>query len=165
MYSPFFTFVVFFMIGIVCYQFWMWPFVLLAGLLAFSILAAGILVNKPKLCLGLLFISFFLSGIIYAKNFETISFDDISRIGRYYAKEPVSLEGVIVSDVEKRDFFKTQKTSFTLEVRDFKTKWGWKKKRGKVLVNVFQDAALLISSRTVNFHIRDTFVTGAFTLF
>ena len=142
MYSPFFTFVVFFMIGIVCYQFWMWPFVLLAGLLAFSILAAGILVNKPKLCLGLLFISFFLSGIIYAKNFETISFDDISRIGRYYAKEPVSLEGVIVSDVEKRDFFKTQKTSFTLEVRDFKTKWGWKKKRGKVLVNVFQDADL-----------------------
>ena len=48
------------------------------------------------------------------------------------------IEGLIVSGVEERVSFKGKKTTFVCLVKRFKTKWGWRKKSGKILVNIFR---------------------------
>ena len=79
------------------------------------------------------------SGAVFSKTYQILPKDHVYHIARYYRRNPVTLEGIIVSDVRKRNFFKGKKTTFTLELKRFKTRWGWKKKSGKILVNIFRD--------------------------
>ncbi len=66
--------------------------------------------------------------------------DHLKHIAKFYKNKNVRLQGVIDSDIKKRTMFRGRKTSFELEVKYLETQWGWKKKSGRILVNVFREA-------------------------
>jgi competence protein ComEC len=81
-------------------------------------------------------------GAIYTQSRQVLPPDHIDLSARYYRRSLVLIEGTIVSDVEKRNFFKGKKTVFHLTVKRLKTPWGWKGRSGKILVNLFRDEPL-----------------------
>ncbi len=108
-----------------------------------SILTAGLIllslfIRHRRISTLFLLLAFISLGSIYSRNYQTYPRDHISRISYSDRQDPVVMEGVIVSDVEPRPFFKGKKTVFTLEVKRMKSKWGWKEKRGEILVNLFR---------------------------
>ena len=95
-------------------------------------------IPQRKISTFLLLLAFITLGALYAKNYQTFPANHIRYTSYYDYREPVMVEGIVVSDVEKRPFFKGKKTVFTLEVKRIKAHWGWKKKSGKMLVNIFR---------------------------
>ncbi len=111
--------------------------------LAFLMILLSLLTQRRKIVATVfVLLSIVLAGAVFSKGYQALSKDHIYHIARYYGKDPVKVEGIIVTDVEKRHFFKGKKTTFTLKVKRFKTRWGWKKKSGKILVNIFRDEDL-----------------------
>ncbi len=86
--------------------------------------------------------AFIFLGVLLVHSGKVLPKNHIFYIAKYYRKDPVLLEGVVVSDVQKRESFRGKRTTFTLEVKRFKTRWGWKKKSGKALVNIFREESL-----------------------
>lgn len=78
-------------------------------------------------------------GAAYTQSREYVANDDIEYVARYYRKKPITIEGIIVSDIQNRRAANGNKTTFTLDIIQVKAKWGWQKRTGKVLVNVFGD--------------------------
>ena len=82
-------------------------------------------------------------GMVYTQSLQYPERDDIRRVARYYRNKPVKVKGAIVSDVEKSEWHNRIKTSFTLEINEILAKWGWQKKRGMILVNIFNDTDIV----------------------
>lgn len=124
--------------GILLNEYVSFPFALLASLAALFLFIA--LLTKRKNIISTLFLlgSIVLLGALCSQSRQFLPKDHIYHVAKYYRRNPVFIEGVIISDVEDRDYFKGKKTTFTLDVRRFKTRWGWKKKSGRVLVNIFR---------------------------
>lgn len=87
-------------------------------------------------------LSFIVLGSLLYKNYSYFKPQDIAHVGHFYRNQETSIEGVIVSDVQRRDFHKTKKLTCTLVLRRLQTPWGWKEKQGKILVHVFGERDL-----------------------
>ncbi len=64
--------------------------------------------------------------------------EDIGHVAHFYRGKPMAIKGVIASDIQKKEIFNKNKTSFTLEVRSIQAPWGWEPKKGKILVEIFR---------------------------
>lgn len=126
-----------FLHGVLSVSFMWW--VLLASLNC--LLCAGFYRRKCVATMFLL-IAVLCCGALYMQSVQTLPKNHFSSIVKYYYKKPFTIQGVIVSEVEKRTSFKGVKTTFVCDVMRVKTKWGWKDKSGKVLVNIFRDIDL-----------------------
>ena len=115
------------------------PFLPLAVVATVILFLSLLTVRRRNISGVLILTTFIFLGAISSQNYQHLPKDHIYHIAKYYKKNPVFIEGVIISDVQKRNFFKTTKTTFELEVKRFKTKWGWQNKNGKVLVTIFRD--------------------------
>lgn len=131
--------VMFFCAGILVDKFIALSFTAYVSLGALVLLLAAIFFRRKTLCGFLILLSFLCLGAVFSRNFQYAPPDDIVRVAKYYRGRPVLLEGIVVSDIQTRKVFRTTKTSLELRVTRLKTKWGWKKKTGKILVNVFRD--------------------------
>jgi competence protein ComEC len=134
---PFVWVCVSFILGIMISEFLRIPFPVITGMAALFLLLS----LWPRLSrISTLFLlpAVVCLGITHAQDDKTLAPDHISRIPYYFYKDPVLIEGVVVSDVEPRSFFKGKKTVFSLEIARIKTKWGWKTKTGMILVNLFR---------------------------
>ncbi len=85
-----------------------------------------------------IFILFFGLGNLYVYSYTFLHQDHISYCAHFYKNKPIILKGVIVSDVTKKEIFNKVKTSFVLEVRLVESPWGWQKRNGKILVEIFR---------------------------
>jgi len=141
-FRPLFLIVIFFILGIVLQNYFPVPSVFLLTLNGMVFFCCGIFLGRKMLGPPLLFLFFLTVGWSYAQVYQILPPQHISRVARYYAGKPVALEGVIVSDVEPRNFLGREKVSFVLEVKRLETPWGWRKKSGRVLVNVFRKVDL-----------------------
>jgi competence protein ComEC len=101
-----------------------------------------ILIRKAKTSFTFLGISFIFLGMLCIQNTKALSPRHISYSLKFCREEPVMLEGVIVSAIQEKQFFRTQKYMFTLEVKRLKINQGWRFKTGKVLVTAFGDRDL-----------------------
>lgn len=128
-----------FIFGIILSPYIKIPFFILFGGAVVLLFLGWFMSRQKKISVVLLLMTFGVIGSMYRQNYETFPSDHISQIAYGYRKEPVAVEGLVVSDVEPRKFFKGRKTVFTLKVKRIKTKWGWKEKSGPVLVNLFRD--------------------------
>jgi len=127
--------------GILFDHFISFPFLSLA--LAGCILLIGCLFSlRNSLSTVFIFLSFFTLGTLCSQSYQKLPQNHIYEIAKYYKRNPVSLKGTIISDVQKRDFRGRIKTTFELQVERFKTRWGWRERQGKILVNVFRDENL-----------------------
>lgn len=128
--------------GIFLGQSWASSLVILTILTFLSVIAGLLLIRRKILCAVFIGIAFVFLGILLVHSGKLLPKNHIFYIAKYYRRDPVFLEGIIVSDVQKRESFRGKKTTFTLEVKRLKTRWGWKKKGGKVLVNIFREVPL-----------------------
>ncbi len=81
-------------------------------------------------------------GVVYAKAYQTSNDQDIRQIAKYYYKKSIRIKGVIILDIEKKNFGKTNKITFILDVKNCKTRYGWKKRSGKILVNLYRESEI-----------------------
>ena len=88
-------------------------------------------------------------GIVTTRSREYVPDDDIGHVARYYRKKPIKIEGIIASDIQKRKAVQGTKTTFTLDIVQVQAKWGWQKRQGKVLVNVFGAADFVYGDHIV----------------
>ena len=128
-----------FSIGIICEQWVHLPF----SYLCFFVIAltgAAVGVSRRRL-LSTVFLLFALLslGVTYTQARRCIDRDHIMSVAKYYRRSPIVLRGVVVSPVSERKSAYSKKISFTLNVHQVQARWGWEKRTGKVLVNVFRD--------------------------
>ena len=129
----------FFCAGILISRYISPPFLFLCITAMLVSVLSAVFLNRKIISSVFLVISLIILGAISAENYTYLAQNHIYHVAKYYRGKPISLEGIIVSDVQKRRSFKGVKTTFELDVKRIKTKWGWKKKTGKVLVNIFRD--------------------------
>ncbi len=110
------------------------------GTIGTALVTLGILsfVSSKKFTILFVAVFFLALGIIYVKSFCVVPKDHINHVVRYYRGKTAMLEGVIISDVEERKFFRGKKTIFTIEVKRIMAPWGWQNRSGKILVNLFR---------------------------
>ncbi len=130
---------VFFALGIMAGS-CLWSGFLFLGIgCALSLSLSVLFIKREALSLSLLWVSLIFLGALSVVSSKTVSSDHLYRIFEDYRGRPVFVEGVIVSDVQKRKFFHGQKTVFTLEARRFKAKYESPcAKTGRILVQVFR---------------------------
>lgn len=116
-------------------------FGILLALTFLSLLVSLLTIRKMRLSTTCILIFLSLLGVVFSKSYQSLSRDHIAHIARFYRRDPVLVKGIVISDVKKQKFFKSAiKTTFALEIKYFRTKWGWRSKTGRILVNIFQDA-------------------------
>ncbi len=137
---PLVAVVLFFMGGIAAACVVSISFVYLVPAAAALLFLSLLFINKKVFSTFLLLTAFSVLAVLAAENSRTLPKDHIYKAARYYKNEPVLLKGIIVSDIQKRKFFKREKLVFTLEVKQFKAGTGkkWQKRQGLVLVNSFK---------------------------
>ncbi len=134
--------VLIFSIGILLSRSVRLPWAVLVGIEAALLLIAWFLRKKKFFGLLLLGLFILLGGVIATKHYVYLPADHVRYTARLYQGETIWLKGVVVSDIRRRNVTHGPKTSFDLEVQEFKTKEGWKKQSGRVLVNVYRDCGL-----------------------
>ena len=134
---PFLSMVIFLSLGILVGKYTNFSFYVLSSLCLVGFFLSYIFLKKTKVSLIFIFISLFLVGATLVQNTKSVGLDDISNVVRFYRKTPVTVEGIVVSDIQEKYFHATKKYSFEFVIKRIKSPWGWKKKSGKVLVHVF----------------------------
>lgn len=137
---PLVSIAVFFGSGIFIDCFWHFSFLFLAVLGVSALVNGLFLICYKKWSSVFIAVSLIVLGALCSQNYQHLPKNHVYHITKYYKKTPVTLEGIVVSDVQKRISFKGKKTIFELEVTRLKSKWGWQKKTGKILVTVFRGA-------------------------
>ena len=112
-----------------------------------SLLLLNLLTFQKRVSSIFLLFSLILIGSIYSLTYQTFPSEHVSKITYSYRKDPVMVEGIVVSDVEPRPFFKGKKTVFTLKVARIKSRWRWKEKAGLILINLFREADIKYGDR------------------
>jgi len=128
-----------FVVGIISYSYLTLSSFQIFCCVLFMIISAVMLRNKKTIFTAAMLMCIIFLGNFYVHVAQKRSLDDISRLSYKQRRSAMSLKGVIISDVEDRAFFNTKKTVFTLLVHKVKVNEHWFHRKGKVLVNVFQD--------------------------
>lgn len=109
-------------------------FVILVGLLKIKVLR--------KLSKWFIFLIFIIVSMCYVKGFLVVSKEDIRHKSRFYLNKQVVVEGMIISDVTHKNTRFGHKKSFVLKLVQGKSPWGYEPLKGRLQVNVFEDADL-----------------------
>jgi len=135
---PFIYITSFFIIGIICTRFDLIEMPMLLAL-AFSLLAISIIFRvHNKVVFTVLPLLFVLIGMITTISYQLPFSNDFTKLSYYKRRHIKAVQGVVISDVRHKPFFKTQKSIFTLEIKQIKIFNTFKNSRGRVLVNVFK---------------------------
>lgn len=109
--------------------------------LTIVIVVLALIVRNARLSAFLLVLLFAGLGFLRAHGHGQLPADHISRLSYAERSVPVEAEGVIVSDVEARRTTRGEKTVFELAVERIVIEGVGYKYEGKVLVNIFRNAA------------------------
>ena len=109
-----------------------------AALLFIIMFSAFVFLDRKMPSSLCLLIMFFVLGHVYTISYSKISEDHINNVAKYYRKKDVELKGKIASEVAQKKGPFGIKTSFKLNVNSVRAPWGWQKKEGMVLVNIFR---------------------------
>ncbi len=139
---PFLAVVLFFALGIILEQYLAFPFAVGICLTVFLLILSLVFI-RHRFCFAIFaFLSFSSAGFIFSHSYQTSPENHISRVAQFYYGKTASFEGLVASDVDKRNVWGSTKTAFVLEIKRVPAPWGWQERRGKILVNVFRDCAV-----------------------
>ncbi|HQP10511.1 MAG TPA: ComEC/Rec2 family competence protein [Candidatus Omnitrophota bacterium] len=136
-YRPFVWICVSFILGITANEYFDVCFALFS-FLGLLFLLFSLFFRHSRIITMFIFLAIFCASAAYAKNFEIVHEKHINHLAYTYRKNPLLLEGVVISDVEPRPFFKGTKLVFELSVKRLRSQWGWKERQGTILVNSFR---------------------------
>lgn len=132
----------FFCLGILLEPFTRFNFLLFYFLIILLLIFAVIIkFRKGQIILFLLIFTGL--GTLFSRNYQIISSQDIYSFPLSFdRKNPVWIQGIIISDVENRLTKRGEKTVFKMAVKYLKGPQGWQPRCGKVLVNIYRQAEL-----------------------
>jgi len=111
-----------------------------------AFLFAGVLsvcwMRRRHLSTIFLSLTIFLFGMFWVQARVTIANDDVGRISYEARRGSLIVEGIIDSPVEQRDFFKSKKTMFTLDIKRVIVNGVAQPRKGKVIVQIFRPEEL-----------------------
>lgn len=87
------------------------------------------------------------AGVIYTRAYQYLPADHIARHARSLRYAPLTVEGVVVSEVRRRALVNTVKTSFTLQIDRVIAAGTARELSGRVLVNVFEPVEVIYGDR------------------
>ncbi len=138
----FFCLVVSFGCGIALENFYSLPLTLSSVITTLLFILSMSFVNQRVVSLLLLLIAFLGLGMGYTQAFTTFPKNHFYySLGDHYRKM-IGIEGVITSEVQRREYFRGTKTTFELEVKRIRVHTKWLNKEGRLLVNLYQDSDL-----------------------
>lgn len=128
---------IFFILGILSAKFIHVNFIVLLSL-AILFFAGSLLSLKfsPRLKF-LILASFFLLGVCFLKNSETLPKNHVEKYIGYKGRSVIA-RGKVVTDPVIKDMGYSKKASFVFDVKQIKYRAGWHDTCGKILVNSFQ---------------------------
>ncbi len=106
------------------------------------LLMSGLTFRLNRVRFVFLLLTFVGLGMMRMESLQRLPKDHINDAAKFYRRHPAEIEGIIVSDVETRSFFKGKKTVFTLAVKRIQAPWGWQRRSGKILVQIFRPTDL-----------------------
>jgi len=136
---PFLYLTGFFSLGIICDQWVQFSFSY-SCIFVFIFLIASVATSKKKCTSTIFLLLAVLSlGITYTQARQYVDRDHIMSVAKYYRKNPITVRGVVSSSVTERKAANSVKHTFTLNVHQVQAHWGWEKRTGIILVNMFRD--------------------------
>ena len=140
-------FAFYFCAGIIAGHFYSLPLLVL-GAVFFSAGLLSLLLSRRRylseICLSL---AIFMFGMIWVQAHGTIADDDVSRLSYETRREPLVIEGIVDSQVEQRDFFKSKKTMFTFNIDHVIVNGRSQSRKGRVIVQIFRPENLRYGDR------------------
>jgi len=136
---PFLYLTAFFSLGIMCAQWARFPFSYLCFFSFIFVIASAATSKKEFTSTIFLLLAVMSLGMTYTQARQCIDRDHIGSVARYYRKKPITVRGVVVSSVTKRNVANSAKHTFTLNVDQVQANWGWERRTGNILVNTFRD--------------------------
>jgi len=136
---PFLYLTPFFSLGIMCVQWVHFPFSYLCFFSFIFVIASAATSKKEFTSTIFLLLAVLSLGMIYIQARQCIDRDHIISVAKYYRKKPITVRGVVVSSVTKRNVANSVKHTFTLNVYQVQANWGWERRTGTILVNTFRD--------------------------
>ena len=130
--------------GIMLNQYLHLPFWFFAAGAFFLSTLSLVFINKDRVSKIFLFPAFILLGFLSSIQVQTLAFNHIQNRIIPYNRNAVFVEGVVISDVQKRTLRNGLKTVFTLEMKKYHPQNAQEmdEVRGKVIVNIFRDVEL-----------------------
>ncbi|MCA9404356.1 MAG: ComEC family competence protein [Candidatus Omnitrophica bacterium] len=87
------------------------------------------------------------AGVIHTRAHQNLAADHIVRHAKSLGYRPLTVEGVVVSEVRRRELVNTVKTSFTLKMERVMADGSKRAVRGRVLVNLFAPVDVIYGDR------------------
>ena len=140
-------FAFYFCAGIIAGHFTSLPLLYLGLTLLLVALLSLSLMRRRYLSEIFLSLMIFLFGIFWMQVHGIIAKDDVSRISYEARREPLIVEGIIDSPVEQRDFFKSKKTMFALDIKQVSVNGRSRPRKGRVIVQIFRPEDLHYGDR------------------
>lgn len=136
---PFFVLVVCFGLGIAGQDWLRWPIGVLIFVSLILSLAALVFFRRPEVATVFLLMGFMAGGALYSFSYQKFPAHHI-----YYRVAPdrrsvVQVQGVVASELRKKEMFRGQKISFELDVRGLKTGDFEGPAAGRILVYCYRD--------------------------
>ncbi len=137
--------------GIILNQFLHLPFWFFSVTVFFLLTLSLVFINKNRVSKIFLFPAFIFLGFLSSIQIQTLPFNHIQNMIIPYNRNAVFVEGVVISDVQKRTLRNGLKTVFTLDVKKYHPQnaeemYGV---NGKILVNIFRDIELNYGDRVL----------------
>jgi len=102
------------------------------------LLIVTLITKKESFVSGLiLLVTVFCLGWFLCQAQKELQGDHVYHVAKYYRDGPVEVKGLVISNVTRKDSLQGVKTSFVLDVQAIKFPWGWHKKTGQILVDIF----------------------------
>ena len=102
---------------------------------------------KNRFSFVLIFLSFMALGSAMIIRTQMVPADDIASVARFYRHQTIQIKGLVSSNIQAVNFFNRKKLTFQLAVEAVQTPWGWKRKSGTVLVNLFREEKVSYGDR------------------
>ncbi|MBF0522126.1 MAG: ComEC/Rec2 family competence protein [Candidatus Omnitrophica bacterium] len=134
---PFVSVVLCLILGIMVGKYFPVPGIIFYVAIVLTFTLAVFVFQNAILSAAFLSLTFLFLGAILVESHEALPKDDISYEARYYYKQPLQIRGIVVSDIGHKESFNRRKINFYFQACQIKAKWGWKKAKGKVLVEMF----------------------------
>jgi len=139
---PFLYLTGFFSLGIIIDQWVRFPFSYTC-FFVFTFLIASAATSKKEFASTIFLLLAVLSlAMAYSQARQCVERDHIMSVAKYYRNKPILVKGVVSSSVTERKAANSIKHTFTLNVYQVRANWGWERRTGKILVNVFRDLDL-----------------------
>lgn len=141
---PFVNVVLCFAFGIILNQYLRLPFWFFSAAAFFLLMLSLVFINRDRVSKIFLFPAFILLGFLSSIQVQTLAFNHMKSMMIPYNRNAVFVEGVVISDVQKRTLRNGLKTVFTLDVKKYHPQNAEEMDgvSGKILVNIFRDVEL-----------------------